>query len=134
MIFDRELCFVFEGKIQDFAGGPVGDVIDLGADRQLHGRESFVAVKCFEDMTATGDPVIKLGLEFSDDEEFTDPVTVPLSLPELAKEDFKAGSLVGARSPLYSKRYVRLVLDADGDVTCAEFNAGFVLDLQTNDV
>ena len=133
MFFDRELCFAFEGKIQDFAGGAVGDFIDLGADKQLHGRESFVAVKCFEDMTATGEPVIKLGLEFSDDKEFLDPVYVPLSLPEMEKDDFKAGALVGARSPLYSKRFVRLAIDTDIDVTCAKFTAGFVLDLQTNE-
>jgi hypothetical protein len=134
MIFDRELCFVYEGEIQDFPGGPVGDVIDLGADKQLYGRDSYVAIQCFQDMTATGDPVVKLGLEFSEDKEFTDPVAVPLSLPELSKENFKAGRVIVARSPLYSNRFVRLLLDTDIDVTCAKFNAGFVLDAQTNDV
>ena len=134
MFFDRELCFLFKDQIRDFDGGEAGCVIDLGAEGQFRGRESYVAIVCHEDLTATGSPEIKLSLRFSDDEAFIDPADVPLSLPALGKEDFKAGALVAARTPLYSKRYVKLVLECDTEVACSQMTAGIVLDLQTNGV
>jgi hypothetical protein len=128
MVFDRELCFVNGATLNDFPGGSLGGAIDLGAAHQLLGRQTYVAVACFQDMTATGNPDIHLGLEFSDDAAFSVPIAVPLSLPGLGKGDFTAGSVIAARSPLYSKRYVRFVLDTDIDVTCAGITAGFVTD------
>ena len=134
MIFDRELCFVYEGMISGHTTGQVGDVLDLGAPNQLgKGRNSYVAIACKEDMTATGNPTIGLSLEFSEDEVFTSPISVPLSLPNLEKSDFAKGKVVGALSPMFSLRYVRLVLKASAAIACTSFTAGFVMDLQTNE-
>jgi hypothetical protein len=133
MIFDRELCFIHEQPLTGFSGGVVGDILDLGAKGQTgKGRVSYVAVACDSDLTATGNPAITLSLEFSEDEAFTTPVPVPLSLPPLAKEDFAAGQVVGALSPLFALRYVRLVMDTTLPLACTTMTAGFVLDLQTN--
>jgi hypothetical protein len=133
MIFDRELCFIFKGALTAFSGGVVGDALDLGANNQTgKGRVSYVAVACEDDMTATGNPVITLDLEFSDDDLFTTSETVPLSLPPLGKEDFAAGNVVGELAPLRAKRYVRLKLTTDLALACSTMTAGFVLDLQTN--
>ena len=128
MIFDRKLCFIDKKKIQDFAGGVLGDVLDLGAPDQLRGRQSYIAICCGDDTTATGDPAISFAMEFSNDEAFTDPVRVPLSLPPIKKADMAKGKAVIARSPIYSQRYVRLVMDTATPITCAEITAGFVLD------
>ena len=84
-------------------------------------------------MTATGNPTINLSLEFSEDDSFASPVSVPLSLPTLYKADFANGQVVGALSPLFALRYVRLVFDASAAIACTKFTAGFVLDLQTNE-
>ena len=134
MIFDRELCFVYEDMITSHTAGSIGIVLDLGAPNQLaKGRNSYVAIACNADMTATASPTINVSLEFSEDDSFAYPVAVPLSLPTLAKEDFAKGKVVGALSPLFSQRYVRLVLTASSAITCASLTAGFVLDLQTNE-
>ena len=128
MIFDRELCFIHETKIQDFAGGVLGDPIDLGAPDQLRGRQSYVAICCGDDTTATGDPTIQFSLEFADDDTFSTPVAVPLSLPPTKKADMAKGRAIVARAPIYSRRYVRLKMDVDTAITCAAITAGFVLD------
>jgi hypothetical protein len=134
MIFDRELCFIYEGSITAFTGGTVGGALDLGAPNQTgKGRNSYVAVACETDMTATGSPVIGLSLEFSEDAAFTSPVSVPLSLPPLGKGDFAKGKVVGALSPLFALRYVRLAMDTTLSLACSGMTAGFVLDLQTNE-
>jgi hypothetical protein len=133
MIFDRELCFIHEGPITAFSGGVIGDPLDLGAPNQTgKGRPSYVAIACQDDTTATGNPVITLSLEFSEDEAFTTPVPVPLSLPTLKKEDLAKGSCVVALSPMFALRYVRLILETDIDIACSTMTAGFVLDPQTN--
>jgi hypothetical protein len=133
MIFDRELCFVYEGAITAFTTGAVGDALDLGADNQTgKGRPSYVAIACDSDMTATGNPSIELSLLFSDDAAFTAPVEAPLSLPPLGKGDFAKGKVIGELAPLLAKRYVKLKITTDIALTCASFTAGFVLDLQTN--
>ena len=114
--------------------GPVGDALDLGAPNQTgKGRDSYVAIACNEDMTATGNPTIALSLEFSEDNTFASPVSVPLSLPPLEKADFAKGKVVGALSPLLALRWVRLVLDSSAALACTSITAGFVLDLQTNE-
>jgi hypothetical protein len=134
MIFDRELCFIYKGVLTAFSGGTVGDALDLGAPNQTgKGRVSYVAIACEQDMAATGNPVINLSLEFSEDAAFTTPVEVPLSLPPLAKEDFAKGKVVGALSPLFALRHVRLKMDTTLPLACTGITAGFVLDLQTNE-
>jgi hypothetical protein len=134
MIFDKELCFLDKDELTAFSGGTVGKVLDLGAPGQTgKGRVSYVAIACEQDMTATGNPDITLSLEFSEDDAFTSPVSVPLSLPTLGKTDFAAGKVVGALSPLFALRYVRLVMDTTLDLACSAMTAGFVLDLQTNE-
>jgi hypothetical protein len=133
MIFDRELCFVYEGNLTGFSGGVVGEALDLGAPNQTgKGRAGYVAIACQQDMTATGDPEISLSLEFSETESFAVPVTVPLALPVLHKEDFAKGKVVGALAPLFALRYARLKMDTTATLACAGLTAGFVLDLQTN--
>jgi hypothetical protein len=92
-----------------------------------------VAIACEQDMTATGTPTINLSLEFSDDDTFTSPVDVPLSLPTLGKGDFAKGKVVGALAPLFSLRWVRLKMTTSAALACAGITAGFVLDLQTNE-
>jgi hypothetical protein len=134
MIFDRELCFIYEGSLTAFTTGTVGSALDLGAPNQTgKGRNSYVAISCEADMTATGSPTISLSLEFSEDDSFTSPVAVPLSLPPLGKADFAKGKVVGALSPLFSLRWVRLKLTTSAALACAGITAGFVLDLQTNE-
>ena len=76
MIFDRELCFIHETKIQNLDEGVLGEPIDLGAPDQLRGRQSYIAICCGDDTTATGDPTISFSLEFSDDDTFSTPVSV----------------------------------------------------------
>ena len=79
MIFDRELCFIYQDSITAFSGGVVGDALDLGAPNQTgQGRNSYVAIVCEQDMTATGNPVITLSLEFSEESGFSSPIAVPL--------------------------------------------------------
>jgi hypothetical protein len=134
MIFDKKLCFIDKGSITAFSGGPVGDPLDLGAPNQTgKGRVSYVGIACEKDMTATGNPDINLSLEFSEDSTFTSPVSVPLSLPTLGKDDFAKGQVVGALSPLFALRWVRLVMDTTLPLACTSMTAGFVLDLQTNE-
>ena len=133
MIFDRELCFIYEGALTAFTTGTVGAARDLGAPGQTgKGRAAFVAVACDGDMTATGSPTISLSLEFSADDSFSSPVAVPLSLPPLGKGDFAKGKVVGAPAPLYSQRWVRLKMTTSAALACANVTAGLVLDLQTN--
>jgi hypothetical protein len=133
LIFDQKLKFIDNGTLTAFNGGVVGSVLDLGAPNQLgKGRVSYVAITCSADMAATGDPSITLSLEFSEDGTFSPPVSVPLSLPVLRKGDFVEGKAVVALAPLYSLRYVRLVMETDIQLACSTFTAGFVLDPQTN--
>ena len=133
MIFDQRLKFIDKGSLVSFAGGVVGTPLDLGAPNQIgKGRNSYVAIACGADMTATGNPSITLSLEFSEDGTFSSPVSVPLSLPTLGKGDFAAGKSVVALSPLFSLRFVRLIMETDIALACTVFTAGFVLDPQTN--
>lgn len=134
MIFDRELCFAYKADISNFSGGAVGGVLDLGAPNQAgKGRNGYVAIACEQDMTATGNPDIKLSLEFSEDAGFTSPINIPLALPVQKKADFAKGKVVGAQAPMFALRYARLMLDTTGTLACAGLTAGFVLDLQTNE-
>jgi hypothetical protein len=133
MIWDKELLFIDKGMLTAFSSGAVGDPLDLGARKQMaEGLQSWIAVSCLDDVTATGDPAITLALEFSDDDVFAAPVVVPLSLPPLAKEDMAEGALIFAPAPLYSKRFVRLTLDSTIDLACSRMTAGIVLGAQTN--
>ncbi|MDR1377766.1 MAG: hypothetical protein LBJ36_01750 [Synergistaceae bacterium] len=133
MIFDQNLKFINKGELMAFNGGAVGNTLDLGAPNQLgKGRNSYVVVTCGEDMTATGEPKMKLSLEFSENEMFSPSVLVPLSLPPLKKENFAKGKNVIALAPMYSLRFVRLVLETDIQLACSVITAGFVLDPQTN--
>jgi hypothetical protein len=133
MIFDRELSFIYEGSLTAFTTGTVGSSLDLGAPNQTgKGRVSYVAIACNADMTATGSPTISLSLEFSEDDTFTSPVEVPLSLPTLGKGDFAKGNVIGALAPLFSLRWVRLKMTTSAAIACTSMTAGFVLDLQTN--
>ena len=132
MIFDRQLTFINEQKIQDVDSGVIGDAIDLGAGNQLWGRQSFVVIACGDDTTGTGEPEISFSLEFADDAAFSSPVKVPLSFPPIKKADMAKGSALSARSPMYSKRFVRLYMDTTVPITCSDITAGFVLDAQAN--
>jgi hypothetical protein len=134
MIFDRELCFIHQGAITGFTTGTVGSALDLGAPGQTgKGRVSYVAIACNANMTATGSPTINLSLEFSEDDTFTSPMEIPLSLPVMGKGDFAKGNVIGALAPLLSLRWVRLKMTTSAALACTSMTAGFVLDLQTNE-
>ena len=132
MIFDRQLCFAVDGAMTAVTSGVVGSAVDLGTARALDGRQSYVVIESGQDATATGAPVITFSLEFSDDDTFAAPVSVPLSLPKLAKGDLAAGRTLIAPTPLDSKRFVRLAITSSIALTCAKITAGIVLDPQVN--
>ena len=130
MRFDKELMFVDEEALQDAGTGVLGDPVDLGAAGQGKGRQSFVAICCDDDTTATGDPEISFALETADAEDFLQAKTIPLALPPLKKEDLGAGKCVYSPVPLYLERHVRLTMTTSSAITCAGFSAGIVLDPQ----
>lgn len=130
MIFDAKLMFLNEEAIQDFSGGELGKALDLGVPSQMRGRPCYVAIQCADNTTATGDPEISFALETSGTEDFLEVTTIPLSIPKMKKGDLKAGAAFFAPCPLYSLRFVRLVLETSLPITCAELSAGIVLDPQ----
>ncbi|GHV58003.1 hypothetical protein FACS1894216_22630 [Synergistales bacterium] len=140
MIFDQKLCFIDGGDLTAFGGGALGEALDLGADNQLgKGRPAYLAIACDSDATATGSPNITLTLQMSDNADFSAPVSVPLPIPTLTKDDLKAGSVVASPLPLLSKRFVKLNMalqkttgDGNPEIACSTLTAGIVLDAQTN--
>ncbi len=131
MIRDLELTFIRNEALTDFAGGVLGTPIDIGTAGAVKGRQSFVAITCGADMTATGDPTISFKLESSETPDFAVAVAIPLSLPPKKKADFGEGMGVAARMPCeVTGRYLRLLMEPSAPVTCAEITAGIVLDAQ----
>ena len=135
MYTDLNVIFCDKEDLTGFAGGTVGDVVDLNGPKRLgEGHPFYIYIASSVDMTATGDPTIKVVLETSDDELFpaADTIEHPL-FPELHKEDFAAGGgPLGAHCPFGTKRYARLKFDTSGLIACGEISAGCTFNLQTN--
>ena len=135
MFTDDNLVFCDKEDLTNFAGGVVGEVLDLNGEKRLgEGHPFYIYVASSVDMTATGDPAINLTMETSNDELFPagDTIEHPL-FPELSKEDFATGGHpLYAHCPFGTKRYARLKLDTSGPIACGEISAGFTLNVQTN--
>jgi len=130
MIFDLKLIFSDKLAIESFTSGVIGLPIDLGAAGQGKGRDSYVAICCDEELTATGAPEITFTLETSETEDFKVVTELPLSLPKLLKEDLAKGAAWFAPTPLYLKRWVRLNAESSLAIACTSLSTGFVLDPQ----
>lgn len=131
MYGDLELTFINKQELTDFSGGVLGTPIDIGTPGAVKGRQSFIAITCGADMTATGDPTIAFKLESSETDDFAVAVAIPLSLPPKKKADLGEGMGVMARMPYeVTGRYLRLLMEPSAPVTCAEITAGIVLDAQ----
>lgn len=133
MYIDFNHLFIDAEALEDFEGGVVGKVIDVGnKDRMGEGYPFYVFLACGSDTTATGEPVIKILLESSDDEAFTDPMRFQI-FEDLTKADMSGGKrLMSNPCPFRTKRYNRLYMDVDIPVTCAKLSSGLTINAQTN--
>ncbi len=108
MYFDKELMFVDAKALQDANSGVLGQKIDFGAGGQGKGRQSYVAVCCGSDTTATGSPDISFKLESSPTEDFLTSKDIALSFGPLKKTDLAEGKCVFAPFPLVVDRFACL--------------------------
>ena len=54
MIKDLELTFAKEAAVTAATAGTLGSAVDLGTERALFGRQSYIVIESLADMTATG--------------------------------------------------------------------------------
>jgi hypothetical protein len=130
MVFDKELMFAEDAELTAFESGVVGAPIDLGTRGAGHGRECFIAIVSKAEATATGDPVITFAVDTAEDEAFTSPKTIPLSIAPAGKGDLAKGSVLTAPLPRGVDRFVRLTAESSIALACAGIDAGIVLDVR----
>ena len=142
MIFDMQSLFSDAQAVTTTAAST--NVIDLGATGTLVGGSvplkrdlgagGPVCLRTQVSKTFTGLTSLKVGIEVSDNEDFSSGVTTVAESAAVAAADLVAGYVF---PPQYmpqgvNKRYVRLKYTVVGTATAGEMTAGIVCGDQTN--
>ena len=97
MIFDYNLMFVDDknNTQKNVTSGVMGETLDLSGNGQGKGFRAVLAIAFSSDTTATADPDIQFAIETAETKDFTNSVTIPLSLPlPLKKSYLTAGTVL----------------------------------------
>jgi len=125
---------MFADAVAVTVSAQVGDVIDLGVDRDIgvgDPLELFLAVDTL--FTADGAGTLTIALQTDNDEAFGTPTTL-FTTAAIGKATLVAGyELAKIKVPMTTERYLRIYATvATGPMTAGKLTAGLILDRQAN--